>query len=206
MYILLHAQLCALCNGMIFSMQPDKTTHMETTNEKVIEQLNNLVEINNDRIRGYETALKETATEDADLRKLFEEMAEHSRQFKNELSFEVKRLGGTPSEGTKNSGKVFRAWMDFKAALTGKNRKEIISSCEFGEDAALETYKDVINSDVVFPENIREIILKEKQWLQQDHNKVRELRDAEKNKTSDKTTTSSEEKTTTTTNENKTKL
>jgi uncharacterized protein (TIGR02284 family) len=169
---------------------------METTNEKVIEQLNNLVEINNDRIRGYETALKETSDKDADLRKLFEDMAEHSRQFKSELSFEVKRLGGTPSEGTKNSGKIFRAWMDFKAALTGKNRKEIISSCEFGEDAALETYKDVVNSDVVFPENIREIILKEKQWIQQDHNKIRELRDAEKNKVS---TTSEAKKSGTTT-------
>jgi uncharacterized protein (TIGR02284 family) len=177
---------------------------METANEKIIEQLNNLVEINNDRIRGYETALKETASEDADLRKLFEEMAEHSRQCKSELSFEVKRLGGTPSEGTKNSGKIFRAWMDFKAALTGKNRKEILSSCEFGEDAALETYKDVINSDVVFPENIREIILKEKSWIQQDHNKVRELRDAEKAKTSDKTEVKGEK--VNTNNNNKTNL
>lgn len=159
---------------------------METNNEKLVTALNNLVEINNDRIRGYETALKETATEDADLRKLFEDMAEHSRQFKNELSFEVKRLGGTPSDATKNSGKIFRAWMDFKAALTGKNRKEIIASCEFGEDAALETYREVLNSDVVLPENIREIVLKQKQWLQQDHNKVRELRDAEKNKAADK--------------------
>jgi uncharacterized protein (TIGR02284 family) len=181
-----------------------KKTNMETANEKIIEQLNNLVEINNDRIRGYETALKETASEDADLRKLFEEMAEHSRQCKSELSFEVKRLGGTPSEGTKNSGKIFRAWMDFKAALTGKNRKEILSSCEFGEDAALETYKDVINSDVVFPENIREIILKEKSWIQQDHNKVRELRDAEKAKTSDKTEVKGEK--VNTNNNNKTNL
>jgi uncharacterized protein (TIGR02284 family) len=134
---------------------------------------------------------------------LFEDMAEHSRQFKSELSFEVKRLGGTPSESTKNSGKIFRAWMDFKAALTGKNRKEIIASCEFGEDVALETYRDVINSDVVFPENIREIILKQKSWLQADHNKVRELRDAEKNKAVDKSAVKDEKAKTTNNNNSK---
>jgi uncharacterized protein (TIGR02284 family) len=158
---------------------------METKHEKIIEQLNKLVEINNDRIKGYDTAVKETADEDADIRKLFQDMADHSRNFNSELSFEIKRLGGTPTEGTKNSGKVFRAWMDFKAALTGRNRKEIVSSCEFGEDAALETYKEVINSEVVFPENIRETILKQKQWIQQDHNKIRELRDSMKEKGSE---------------------
>jgi uncharacterized protein (TIGR02284 family) len=165
---------------------------METRNEKIIEQLNKLVEINNDRISGYDTAVKETADEDSDLRQLFQDMADHSRNFKSELSFEIKRLGGTPTEGTKNSGKVFRAWMDFKAALTGRNRKEIVSSCEFGEDAALETYKEVINGAAVLPENICEIVLKQKQWIQQDHNKIREMRDSMKNK--DKEMSSDKEK------------
>jgi uncharacterized protein (TIGR02284 family) len=149
---------------------------METkTNEKLISQLNNLVEINNDRIQGYERAASET--EDSDLKSLFTKMAGHSRNYKTELSKEVTSLGGKPSEGTKNSGKIFRAWMDMKAALTGKNRKEILKSCEFGEDAALEVYDEVLNADVVLSGSIRKMIMDQKNEIQQDHNTIKTLRD-----------------------------
>src|SRR4051812_13043372 len=104
-----------------------ETTTKEKT-EKIITQLNDLVEINNDRIQGYERAIAET--DDEDLTYLFTNMAAHSRSYKSDLSREILSLGGQPTEGTKNSGKLFRAWMDIKAALTGKNRKEILASCE----------------------------------------------------------------------------
>lgn len=151
---------------------------METTNEKLISQLNSLVEINNDRITGYERAIDDTT--DSDLKALFSDMADHSRTFKNELATEVKALGGEPTEGTRTSGKIFRAWMDIKAALTGKNRKEILSSCEFGEDAALEAYDDVLKSDVVLTDKLRNLVTKQKQELLKDHNRTKMLRDTAK--------------------------
>jgi len=147
------------------------------TNEKLVTQLNDLIEINNDRIEGYQRAVSDT--NDADLKALFQDMAAHSRSFKSELVREVISLDGEPSEGTKNTGKVFRAWMDFKAAVTGKDRKAIINSCEFGEDTALETYNDVIKSeDVMTSGNVREIILKQKLELQKDHDRVKALKDS----------------------------
>jgi uncharacterized protein (TIGR02284 family) len=48
----------------------------------------------------------------------------------------LKRLGGTATEGTTTSGKLFRVWMDIKSAMTGSDRKAIINSCEYGEEAA----------------------------------------------------------------------
>lgn len=54
-------------------------------------------------------------------------------------------MGGTPTESTKLSGKFFRVWMDVKAAITGKDRKAILSSCEFGEKIAFETYQNVLS-------------------------------------------------------------
>ncbi|HEY1038449.1 MAG TPA: PA2169 family four-helix-bundle protein [Bacteroidia bacterium] len=157
---------------------------METTikekNEKIVSQLNELVEINNDRIQGYERAISET--DDADLISLFTNMAAHSKSNKSDLSREISSLGGEPTEGTKNSGKLFRAWMDIKAALTGKNRKEILASCEFGEDAALETYETVLtDEDNVLPDAIRKMVQKQKQEIQQDHNRIKILRDVHKN-------------------------
>jgi uncharacterized protein (TIGR02284 family) len=152
---------------------------MNSTNEKVIGKLNSLVEINNDRIEGYERASKETV--EADLKDLFWTMAAHSRGLKNELVGEVLRLGGEPTQATRNSGKIFRVWMDIKAALTGKDRKAIISSCEFGEDAFLEAYDEVLNdTDISLPESLRALILQQKQKVQSDHDEIRALRSSMK--------------------------
>ena len=151
---------------------------MENTNEKQVTLINGLIEINNDRIEGYERAMKET--DDADLKTLFSSMAGESRTYRGELIAEVISLNGTPAEGTTNSGKVYRAWMDIKAALTGKDRHAIIASCEFGEDAALEAYDDVLTSDTAISAKSRDVIVKQREKLQQSHNQIKALRDATK--------------------------
>ncbi|MBP6658705.1 MAG: PA2169 family four-helix-bundle protein, partial [Bacteroidia bacterium] len=119
------------------------------SNEKIVDSLNELIQINNDRIEGYERASKET--NETDLKLLFERFASKSNMFKSQLNSEVVKRGGKPNESTTASGKVFRVWMDFKAALTGKDRKAILSSCEFGEDAAQEVYDDIIKSGIGLP-------------------------------------------------------
>jgi uncharacterized protein (TIGR02284 family) len=65
-----------------------------------------------------------------------------------ELEAEVNRLGGTPEEGTKTSGKFYRIWMDLKAAITGSDRKAILESCEYGEKVAIDAYQDVLEDDM----------------------------------------------------------
>ena len=114
--------------------------------EKTIDVLNTLIQINNDRFEGYETAFKET--EEQELKTLFSKFMLTSQKCKQELIEEVTRLGGTPTESTRLTGKFFRVWMDVKAAITGKDRKAILSSCEFGEDIAIETYQNVLNDDM----------------------------------------------------------
>src|ERR1043165_5162955 len=99
-----------------------------TLNEKTAEILNDLIEINNDRVRGYERASKETNTKDADLRSLFDDMATYSRRYANELSKFVVQRGETPSDGTTLRGKLYRAWMDVKATFSGSDRKAILAS------------------------------------------------------------------------------
>ena len=96
-------------------------------NRKAIEVLNSLIIINNDRIEGYETA--SDATEEHDLKTLFAKFNSTSQKCKQELVKEVNSLGGEIAEDTKISGKFFRLWMDVKAALTGKDRAEILNSC-----------------------------------------------------------------------------
>ncbi len=113
--------------------------------EKTIDALNTLVEINNDRIEGYEKAIENT--EERDLKDLFSEFKETSRKCLGELKSEITKFGGEVTEGTNASGKFFRAWMDFKSALTGKDRKAILNSCEYGEEQADETYQEVLDEE-----------------------------------------------------------
>ena len=145
--------------------------------DKSIDVLNTLIEINNDRIQGYETAAKET--EEADLKTLFSGFKLTSLNCKKDLVNEVQKLGGKPAEGTKTSGKFYRAWMDVKAALTKKDRKAILSSCEYGEDVATETYDNAIKDhlDELTPEQ-QAIVQAQQVLIQAEHDKVKNLRDA----------------------------
>ncbi|MFV8373284.1 ferritin-like domain-containing protein [Flavobacterium sp. LB2P74] len=143
--------------------------------EKSIDVLNSLIQINNDRIEGYETASKEA--EESDLKILFSHFTETSLKCKAELVAEVERLGGKPTEGTTTSGKLYRVWMDIKSALTGSDRKAIVNSCEYGEDVAVQTYNDALshNKDLT-PEQIM-MIKEQHDAIKANHDKIKNLRD-----------------------------
>ncbi len=144
--------------------------------EKTIEVLNTLITINNDRIEGYETAAKET--EEQDLKLFFSDLKQTSLHCNKELIGEVTKLGGTATEGTKTTGKFFRVWMDVKAALTGKDRKAILNSCEYGEDMAKDTYEKALKNDVEYLSAEQQTMIKAQHTLLvADHNKVKTMRD-----------------------------
>lgn len=146
-------------------------------NDKTISVLNELIEINNDRVEGYETAAKET--NDTELKTLFADLQATSQYNLTELRAEVTRLGGKPEEGTRVTGKFFRAWMEVKAALTGNDRQSVLNSCEFGEDKALETYEHVLTNHVGDLSVDQVAMIRDQQAdLQAEHDKVRSLRDA----------------------------
>ncbi len=139
--------------------------------------LNDLIEINNDRIKGYEKAA--TQTDDRDLKDLFNSMAAQSRQLGAELSTHVRHEGENPAEGTTARGKIYRTWMDVKGVFSGSDRKSVLNSCEFGEDAAQRAYATALEEDDLSPE-VRTVIEKQKAELKGSHDKVRDLRNLEK--------------------------
>ena len=145
-------------------------------NQKTIAVLNTLITINNDRIEGYETASKET--EEQDLKTLFAQLSSTSQKLKHELTNEVSKLGGKSAEGTLTIGKFFRVWMDVKAAITGKDRKAILNSCEYGEDIAKDTYEKALKNDA---ENLnleqQTMIKAQHTLLMADHNKIKSMLD-----------------------------
>ena len=150
------------------------------SNEKVIGIINDLIRINHDRIVGYEKAIEELKEGDADLRNLFARYIQESKGYAQELTHEVTRLNGDPADGTTNSGKIYRVWMDLKAAVTGKDRMTILNNCEFGEDAAQKAYDLALNSDTELEAPLRELIVRQKAQLKVGHDEVKRLRDMHK--------------------------
>lgn len=141
-----------------------------------IDQLNKLVMINNDRIHGYRKASEET--KDPDLKMLFEQYAQQSARFKMELAEEINSLGGQVNEETSASGDLYRTWMDVRQALSRDDKKAVLKSCEFGEDAALQTYNKVINDGTMLSPGAQVRIENQRSELKDAHDSIKSLRDA----------------------------
>lgn len=149
-------------------------------NEKLVTVLNGLIEINNDRIVGYEKAIEETKDGQVDLVAIFNKYIDDSRGYASELKQEVLDLGGeAETDGTTNSGKIYRVWMDVKAAFSGHTRKSILENCEFGEDAAQKAYKEALESDAEISADVRQLIAEQKAELKEAHDTIKKYRDAQ---------------------------
>jgi len=142
------------------------------------EILNDLIEINNDRVAGYEKAIEDLKDGDSDLKSLFVEMIGQSHKHKSTLAQEVQVLGGEAETGTTASGKIYRAWMDVKAVFTGHDRQTVLNNCEFGEDAAQKAYKMALETDGLSAD-LRSTITEQKADLRTSHDKIKALRDSQ---------------------------
>lgn len=145
-------------------------------NNETADVLNDLIKINNDRIEGYEKAIKDSQP-NTNYDELFNRMIQQSSVIRQELLNELMRIGGeSETDSTTNSGKIYRAWMDVKSAFTGKSEKSALELCEFGEDAAQKAYKEALSSEDISSET-RELLLRQKAELKESHDIIKAERD-----------------------------
>lgn len=142
--------------------------------KETVETLQDLIQINNDRIVGYERALKELKDEDEDLKTLFLVMIDESRQAKMNLAQEVQVMGNDVTTHTTASGKIYRAWMDVKAVFTGHSRDAVLSNCHNGEDAAQKAYETALDEEHL-PAFLREMITEQKAMFKESHDEIKSL-------------------------------
>lgn len=149
------------------------------TQAKVSAAITDLIVINNDRYEGYKTAASET--KDGDLKELFNTYSMQSSGFASELRQFVPAGSDQPErDETKVTGKLYRAWMDLKAAVTSADRKAILASCEFGEDTAKKHYEEALKNTEDVPSEALSLIHKQSAEIQQAHDRIKALRDAAK--------------------------
>lgn len=140
--------------------------------------VNDLIQINYDRIAGYEKAISILTKEDADLKTIFQDFINQSNQFIKELKKEIQHEGVTPATSSSFEGKIYRTWMDIKVLFTGDDRKAILKSCLKGEDAAYITYALAEKTEEL-PSDTRFLIAQQKQQLRIANNKIKTLNDLE---------------------------
>ena len=149
---------------------------METV-ENSIEVLNDLIEINNDRIAGFDKAGKDLDNNDTDLKAIFDTLANDSRTNVTQLTQAVTRAGGQVETGTSGTGAIHRAWIDIKATFSGHDRHSVLAECERGEDAIKKAYKDALE-DNNLSSDVRPVLLSQQETVVAGHNKIKALRDS----------------------------
>lgn len=145
-------------------------------NEEIVEELNDLVKINNNRIQGYMKAAEDS--EDTHLDHLFNEMILQSQNFRSQLAEHIVRMDGsavTETDSTDITSKIHRAWIDIKSAITGKDRDTVLSSVTFGESVAVDAYEEAIENDNL-PANVKEDLTRQLSELRTALNKMEGLK------------------------------
>jgi uncharacterized protein (TIGR02284 family) len=152
---------------------------METTHEKT-EVLNDLIQINNDRVAGFEKVLADINDNNIDLKEIFRSYADQSRENAVELAALVGAGGDTDVEtGTSASGKMHRVWIDVKSIFGGSDRESILEEAERGEDAIKKAYQDALTEGELSGEAY-DVVQRQASGINSAHNQVKALRDAAK--------------------------
>ena len=141
--------------------------------------LNELVETLKDGQKGYADAM--TDVEDSALKETFKKYAVQRAGFITEIEDQMFKLDLKPEESSNGSvtATVHRAWIDLRAALTSKDNKAVLSECERGEDYAVKAYQTALEAQDL-PSNLKSVIEKQYQGVQEAHNNIKALRDSSK--------------------------
>ena len=141
--------------------------------DKVVSVLNDLVETSKDGEQGYRTSAEDTKS--AELRQVFLEGAQSCTRAVADLQQIISRLGGDPQERGSIAGAVHRGWVNLKASATGRSDLAILEECERGEDVAKARYRKALETSL--PDDIRQIVQRQYEGVQRNHDRVRDLRD-----------------------------
>ena len=151
------------------------------TTENATSVINELIEINNDRVAGFEKAIADINDENIDLKALFQGYAEQSRKNGQELAAIVGSVGPIDEVETGKSvaGTLHRVWIDVKSLFSGSDRASILSEAERGEDAIKKAYKEALSSGNLSSEALS-VVSAQAEKINSAHDTIRDLRNIAK--------------------------
>jgi uncharacterized protein (TIGR02284 family) len=133
-----------------------------------------LIETSKDGEHGFRTCAD--GIKSAHLKQLFQQAAERCAQGAAELLAKVRNLGGDPEKSGSVSGSLHRGWVNVKSSITGMDEAAVLAECERGEDVAKHAYQSALEKDL--PSDVRSIVERQYQGVLQNHDRVRNARNA----------------------------
>jgi uncharacterized protein (TIGR02284 family) len=134
--------------------------------------LDELLYFVNDRIEGYERAVRES--EDPQLRGYYKQLVSQSQQFATDLNTYLTREGGERETRTTLKGKIYRAFMEAQAAVTGHSEKSLLAFNLHGETWALKAYKEAL-ADHTLTGALRQAVERQNTLSQQTLERLKKL-------------------------------
>ncbi len=117
--------------------------------------LNGLIATTVDSVEGYRTSAQDV--ENPRYAELFTARASERSSVAEQLRAEVRRLGGNPEDDGTVLASGHRAFVNLKAAVTGRDDKAIVNEVERGEDHIKAKYEAALKDDKLSP-NCRSLV------------------------------------------------
>ncbi len=147
---------------------------MESIEQNLIDTLQELTQFVNDGRAGYEQAAKET--NNPQFKQLYQSLSGQRAEFAQELNQIIQNHGGEAQTSTTAKGKIYRQWIDAKAAFTNKDEASIIGSNLHGEEWAQKAYQHALQQPNL-PQPVRQVIERQKLSSEQAYQTLNQLTD-----------------------------
>jgi uncharacterized protein (TIGR02284 family) len=145
-----------------------------TKSTEVIDALNDLIETCKDGEYGFRVSAEQAKS--SSLRSNLLARSSECATAADQLRAHVVQLGGKPEDSGSLVGAVHRGWVAVKAKLSTYDDLAVLEECERGEDAALASYRDAL--DTALPPPIRNLVEHQYEGAKRNHEQVRRMRDA----------------------------
>lgn len=159
-----------LAVGGWYLLRPASASRRRSANPS--STLHELLLFVNDRVEGYRRAASES--QDADLRNYYQQLVSQSQQFASRLNGYLRVQNSGQQTGTTLKGKLYRAWMETKAAVTGYSETAVLGSNVYGEEWALKAYEEALRDRTVTG-SLRREVQRQYDQSQQTHHRLQQL-------------------------------
>ncbi len=131
----------------------------------LIEALNDLIEINKDRVVGYLQAANEMDKTDSFLKEMCLQNVREGKKNIQELSNEINKLNNEFPQTDNNNGKVIKLWNEVIEVDGYNNSEPSFATCVCSEDAIQQVYEDTLLTYTFMPADLRTIMMQQKKKI-----------------------------------------
>ncbi|WP_341225766.1 PA2169 family four-helix-bundle protein [uncultured Arcticibacterium sp.] len=150
-------------------------------NQDKIKALQTLAELQVDREAGYRKVAEEATVADFDLKVMFQNMANESKKATEFLNAFLAEYGGEKVEHENSFlAEIHQAWIDIKKAVSTRDRKALLGSCEFGENIIIGAYESILEDERLVDAEIRMLLHSQLDEIKKSIKIIEEVKELEK--------------------------